>query len=94
MNSVIDKMRVLRNVWFFALVIVTTEVAWQPSSDAVEKAIKSLGNKFDKLIAAVNAISKGKATSSLVTFAQIILGKINWRALLASSLQEAQSAMN
>ena len=55
-------MRVLRNVWFFVLVIVTTEVARQTSSNAVEKAIKSLGNKFDKLIAAVNAISQGKAT--------------------------------
>ena len=59
-------MRVLRNVWFFVLVIVIAEVAWQTSSNAVEKAIKSLektmGNKFDKLIAAVNAISQGKPT--------------------------------
>ena len=59
-------MRVLRNVWFFVLVIVTAEVAWQTSSNAVEKAIKSLektvGKKFDKLIAAVNVISQGKPT--------------------------------
>ena len=59
-------MRVLRNVWFFVLVIVAAVVAWQTSSNAVANAIKShektMENKFDKLIAAVNAISQGKLT--------------------------------
>ena len=59
-------MRVLRNVWFFVLVIVTTEDVWQTSSIVVEKAIKSLvktmGNTFDKLIAVVNVTSQGKRT--------------------------------
>ena len=61
-----DKMRVLCNVWFFVLVIVTTEDVWQTSSIVVEKAIKSLvktmGNTFDKLIAVVNVTSQGKPT--------------------------------
>ena len=54
-------MQVLRNVLFFVLVIVTAEVAWQTPSNAVEKAINQpWGNKFDKLIAVVNAIFQGK----------------------------------
>ena len=89
-------MRVLRNVWFFVLVIVTVEVGWQTSSNAVEKAIKSLqttmGNKFDKLIAAANAISQGKPTVKPGKFCVDHYEK-DWRALLASSLQAAQSAM-
>ena len=95
-------MQVLRNVWFFVLVIVTAEVAWQTSSNAVEKAIKSLektmGNKFDKLITAVNAISQRKPTVKPGKFCVDHYEK-DWRALLASrlpasSLQAAQSAMN
>ena len=86
-------MRVLRKVWFF----VTAEVAWQTSSNAVEKAIKSLektmGNKFDKLIAAVNANSQGKPTIKPGKFCVDHYEK-DWRTLLASSLQAAQSAMS
>ena len=90
-------MLVFRNDWFFVLVIVTAEVAWQTSSNAVEKAIKSLetamGNKFDKLIAAVNAISQGKPTVKPGKFC-VDHYETDWRALLASSLQVAQSLIN
>ena len=95
--SAIDKMRVLRNVWFFVLVIVIAEVARQTSSNAVEKAIKSLektmGNKFDMLIAAVNGISQGKPAVKPGKFCIDHYEK-DWRAPLASSLHAAQSAIN
>ena len=51
-----------------------------------------MGNKFDKLIAAANAISQGKATVKPGKFCVDHYEK-DWRALLASSLQAAQSAM-
>ena len=90
-------MRVLRNVWFFVLVIVAAEVAWQTSSNAVANTIKSLEktmeNKFDKLIAAVNVISQGKLTVNSGRFCVDHYEK-DWRAPLASSLQAAQSAIN
>ena len=80
-------MRVLCNIWFYVLVIVTAEVPWQTSSSTVEKAIKSLektmGNKFDKLIAAVNAISQGKPTVKPGKFCIDHCEK-DWRTLLAS----------
>ena len=85
-------MRVLRNIWFFVLVIVTAEVAWQTSSSAVEKAIKSLEETMGKLIAAVNGISQGKPTVKPGKFC--VDHKKDLRAHLASSLQVAQSAMN
>ena len=57
-------MRVLHIVWFFVLTIVLCVVnqASAVPSNAVEKAIKFLGKKFDKLIAAVNVIAYGKPT--------------------------------
>ena len=61
-------MRVHHVIWFFVLAIVVCVVdeALAVPSNAVETAIKSLeatmGKKFDKLIAAVNAIAKGKPT--------------------------------
>ena len=52
-----------------------------------------MGNKFDKLIAAVNAISQGKPTVKPGKFCVDHYEK-DWRALLASSLQAAQSVIN
>ena len=82
-------MRVLRNVWFFVLVTVTTEVSTNRTpTNGVEKAIKSLvttmGNKFDKLIAAVKVISQGKPTVKPGKFCVDHYEK-DWRTLLASS---------
>ena len=52
-----------------------------------------MGNKFDKLIAAVNAISQGKPTVKPGKFCVDHYEKY-WHVPLASSLQAARSAMN
>ena len=53
----------------------------------------TIGNKFDKIIAAINAISQGKPTVKPGIFC-VDHNEKDWRALLASSLQAARPAFN